>query len=123
MVVQGCFVVSDDMADGDVHVLGADPTMVMSMATYRALARCEGALRRLFDTLCTEQGTFRVPRSVIDPEAASDLLLGLALVEAEPSQVCIYPPCSLPAEAVHEDGFPLCPEHLALMRGWDDLVG
>lgn len=123
--VQGPIWVDTAMVDGDVRVSGPAgrlPAYLMSQSTYRALALCSGALARLTDALYDQRGTFRVPRSVIEPEAAEDLLLGLSLVDAEPSAVCINPPCGLPAEVVR-DGFPLCGHHAALMESWDDLLG
>lgn len=123
-VVQGSIWVDTAMPDGDVRVSGREgrlPNYFMSQATYRALALCEGAIPRLTQALREQRGIFRVPRSVIEPEAAEDLVLGLSLVDAEPSAVCINPPCGLPSEVVR-DGFPLCGHHAALMESWDDLL-
>lgn len=123
--LQGSFWLDTILDDGYLRVEGDEPgalpRIFMSLATYRALVQAH-VLPHLRDRLGEHRGTFLLPRSVIEPEPAEDLRLGLSLVDPEPSEHCIYPPCSLPAETVHEDGFPLCGEHAALMRGWDDLL-
>lgn len=120
--VQGSLWVDDDLEDGYVRVSFSNVLMIdVSPATYRALFATD-AVVRLVQAVRDLRGTFLLPRAVIEPEAAEDLLLGLSLVDAEPSDSCIYPPCSLPAEVVHDDGFPLCQHHAELMRGWDDLA-
>jgi hypothetical protein len=120
--VQGLFWVDEDLEDGFVRVEGDRvPRILMSLPTYRALA-FSSSLQRLLDAAWDLRGTLVLPRAVIEPDAAQDLRQGLSLVDPEPSEVCVYPPCSLPATTVHKDGFPLCAEHTALMAGWDDLV-
>ena len=117
--------VDDALEDGYVAVedgVGDRPLFVMSFPTYRALSFTPGGGQRLAETLWAARGTFLLPRAVIEPDAAADLQQGLSLVDPEPSDVCIYPPCGLPSEVVHEGGFPLCAGHAALMRDWDDLV-
>jgi len=119
--LQGDLWLDTELEDGCLRVLGE--VVFMSQATYRALDA--GALNRLWDLVEAGQApaeTFWLPRAVVDADAAEDLRRGLSLVDPEPSEYCIYPPCSLPAEIVHEDGFPLCAEHAALMTGWDDLL-
>lgn len=120
--VQGLTWVDDDLEDGYVRVEGNEPRFCMSLATYRALFGVRGGLSRLADTLWDLRGTYLLPRAVIEPEAAEDLLQGLAHVEVEPSETCIYPPCILPATQTHVDGFRLCDTHADLLRTWDDLV-
>lgn len=125
--VQGSLWVDPSLEDGYLRV-APNPKrpgarlVFMTVATYRALMREIGTPAALLERLGDREGTFLLPRSVIEPEAAEDLALGLSLVDPEPSDVCIYPPCGLAAEVVHEDGFPLCREHHALMGGWDDLL-
>lgn len=117
--------VDDSLEDGYVTVSDDErgwDKISMTIATYRALASAPGALRRLCQGLYDQRGMFLVPRSVIEPDAAEDLRLGLALVDPEPSDYCIYPPCGLQATEMHKDGFPLCKTHLGLMSDWDDLV-
>lgn len=120
--IQGLFWIDDTLEDAQVTVEGDPLRIYLNNATFQALWNHEGSLKRLKDALREFRGTTTVPRSAIEPEAASDLRLGLSLVDPEPSEVCIYPPCGLAAETVHRDGFPLCHEHAALMAEWDDLA-
>lgn len=117
--------VDDDMPDGYVEIVGGRlrgmEEIFMSRATYFAIS-FGGHTERLWDTVQDMRGTVLLPRAVIEPDAAADLQQGLSFVEPEPSEVCIYPPCSLPAEVVHGDGFPLCAGHAELLSTWDDLV-
>lgn len=121
--VQGLFWVDEDLEDGYLRVVDYHgyPKVFMSLPTYQVLSR-NSLLQRLLDTVWSQRGTFLLPRSVIEPDAAEDLRRGLSLVDPEPSEVCIYPPCSLVATTTHADGFRLCDTHADLMRGWDDLV-
>lgn len=124
--IQGNTWLDDALEDGVVRI-SVDPgrsraRTFMTLPTYRAVARVEGGLQRLRETFGGQPGTFPIPRGVIEPEAREDLLLGLSLVDPEPSEYCVYPPCSLPSTQVHRDGFPLCDIHGDLLRTWDDLV-
>lgn len=117
--IQGKFMLDTELDDGFVR--SAYGCFFMSIATYRALAR-QSLLQRLVEALAGQEGTRLIPRSVIEPEAAEDLLLSLSVVDPEWSETCIHPPCILPAEVDHPDGFRLCHEHAALLQSWDDLA-
>lgn len=123
--LQGSFFEDDAMADGYVEYLDTPegPRICMTFSTFQSLWRVEGALRRLFE-LCqvTGQHTFLLPRGIVEPEEAAEVRLGLSLVDPVPSEHCIYPPCILPAEVEHPDGFLLCGFHNTLLTGWDDLL-
>lgn len=120
-----CVHADPDMEDGYVR----RPTgrrrrfpIYMTEATFRALALTTGALPRLHEVMGDQEGTFLLPRAAIEPEAVSDLRLGLSLADTQSSEYCVYPPCILRATQVHPDGFSLCDEHAALMGDWDDLL-
>lgn len=121
--LQGDLWEDSELDDGYLVVVRAHREVVyMSVVTYHAISHA-GALGRLWDFAESGvEGMFLLPRSVIEPDAAEDLRRGLAFVDPEPSDACIYPPCSLPAEVEHEGGFWLCSHHAELMSGWDDLV-
>lgn len=120
-----CVDADPDMEDGYVRRPGGRRRLFpiyMTEATWQALALTRGALPRLHEVIGDREGTFLIPRAVIEPEAASDLRLGLTLADPEPSEYCAYGPCILRATQVHPDGFSLCDTHTALMADWDDLV-
>jgi hypothetical protein len=112
--LQGDLWLDSELEDGHLRVQGE--VIFMSQATYRALSFDNGALNR------APADTFWLPRAVVDADAAEDLRRGLALVDPEPSEYCVYGPCILRATQVHPDGFSLCDEHAALMGDWDDLL-
>lgn len=109
------------MEDGYVRVERAGQRLVMSPRTFHTLHLVE-ATPDVFPVMRTRpDGTYLIPPALLRKDEAEDVRRGLELVDPEPSQVCLYPPCGLDAVAVR-DGFPLCSEHLELLRGWDDLV-
>lgn len=99
-----------------------DLEFYMSEQTYAALWRAQ-LLPEVYDVLGQRPaGLHLIPASLIRAGEAGDLRRGLDLVEPEPSEYCIYPPCILPATVSHSEGFPLCAGHAELLQGWDDLV-
>ena len=123
--IQGFLYEDTDMDDGYVRAepFGKfDTLLYLTRATYRALFYTQGAIPRLWDALGGREGTFLLPRAVIEPEAASDLRLGLSLVDAEPSEYCAFQPCILRATVDRPEGFSLCDYHATLMADWDDLI-
>jgi hypothetical protein len=123
--IGGLFFADDSLEDGYVEASGEGtyPDLAMTMATWLALQSVTDANRRLVDALLhAERGSMHlIPRSVIEADVAAEVRLGLALVEPEPSQWCLYPPCGQDA-VTSRDGMPLCQYHDELMQGWDDLV-
>lgn len=117
--IQGLIWIDTDLGDGYVRV---DDEIYMSLPTYRAVTSQEGVVTRLVDTLEDVEGTYLIPGAVLWPEAASDLRLGLSLVDPERSEHCAFQPCVLPATVDRPEGFSLCDHHDSLMRDWDDLV-
>lgn len=93
----------------------------MSHATWLVLQMEERMADFGSHAMAQDAGEYLIPISVMRSGDASDLLRSLELIDPEPSATCIYPPCQLPTVTTR-DGYPLCVEHVALMRGWDELV-
>lgn len=116
------------MDDGFVRVVATEyddeSEFYMTAATFRALGwHDEGkSLIRMFEVMeGRPEGTYAIPRAVIEPDAAIDTQLALTLAEPGPSEDCVLPTCFQPAVSV-ERGFPLCQTHAELMADWDSLV-
>lgn len=119
-IYTGCYA-DDSMEDGFIRVDRGGDRIAMTSQTFQTLQLVDAA-REVFPVMrAREDGTYLIPRSLLDKHIATEVRAGLSLVEAEPSRHCLYPPCSL--EAVTErDGMPLCAEHDAVLQGWDDLL-
>ena len=112
----------DSMADGYVRVERGGRDMFMTIDTYNALWMSGDTLAEVYVAMEERpDGTYLIPRSVIEREAAREIEMTLGLLDPEPSSTCILPTCSQDS-VTERDGFPLCQIHVDLMQDWDDLV-
>lgn len=108
------------MAHGHIS-LDAAGKVSLTHETYLTLQFNE-CMDRVGEFVMAQQpGTYLIPMSLMRRGDAEDLVRALELLDPEPSPTCTYPPCLQPTVTVR-DGFPLCVEHDALLRGWDELI-
>lgn len=98
-----------------------EPHFATNAATFSALAMA-GLLQRLFETLeFADEGTYLLPRSVIETDAASDLQRAMEYADLAPADGCVMPGC-LQDVIGRARGFSICAHHDALLQDWDSLV-